>query len=373
MTDCSRRVPSDYGLFTKDVLGTVACGVGTLLLISQLNQKKELYMSLYPLKFTPLLFSKIWGGTHIKDWYQPASSSMENVGESWLVSDVDGNPTIVANGPLAGKQLQELISMHGADLVGERVYRAFGERFPLLIKFIDAAEDLSIQVHPDDDTAWDRHRSLGKTEMWYVMPGTAADATIYLGFKEDSDMEELQQALDQHRVVDLFSLYPVKDGDVAFIPAGQVHAIRKGTIVAEIQENSDVTYRLYDYDRVDANGRKRDLHLTDALDVIDYLKPEDELVQHPALTDNQATPVVYSPYFTTAVLPLSEKLERHFGELDSFVIYMCVEGGARVVSECADAPVVEIRRGEALLIPASVKDITLEPIQAENRLLEVYI
>lgn len=205
-------------------------------------------MQLYPLLFTPRLFHKIWGGQHIKDWYKPLSDTMENVGESWLISAVEKYPTVVANGPLKDNELQDLLEVYMSDLVGDKVYETFGNLFPLLIKFIDADDDLSIQVHPDDDYAFKNEESLGKTEMWYVMPSDP-DASIVLGWRQPMSAEQIGTAIEEGVLSDYLCAYPVRQGDFVMIRPGTVHAMRKGTIVAEIQENSDITYRLYDYSR----------------------------------------------------------------------------------------------------------------------------
>ena len=333
---------------------------------------------LYLLKFTPRLFHKIWGGEHIKEWYRPASDSFENVGESWLISAVEKYPTEVANGPHAGDSLQDLLEVYMSELVGDRVYETFGNTFPLLVKFIDAADDLSIQVHPDDDYAWEHVGTMGKTEMWYVMD-SEPEASLLLGWKHDTDEAHIREAIHEGDLQDHLHLFPVKRGDVALIEAKTVHAIKKGTVVAEIQENSDTTYRLYDYNRVGNDGKLRPLHLESALEVMDYTANGACRVEHHPAPKNGTTTEVVSlaktPYFTTNRLSVATSVQRDFAALDSFVIYICTEGELSVkASDCeGDVPSeVTLRKGEAMLIPACLNDIVLLP-QSPSELLEVYV
>ena len=330
---------------------------------------------LYLLKFTPRLFHKIWGGGHIKEWYRPASDSFENVGESWLVSAVEKYPTEVANGPHAGDSLQDLLEVYMGDLVGDSVYEVFGNTFPLLVKFIDADDDLSIQVHPDDDYALEHVGTLGKTEMWYVMD-SAPDASILLGWKRDMDGQSIRAAIADGTLQDCLQRCPVTRGDVAFLPARTVHAMKKGTVVAEIQENSDITYRLYDYNRRGNDGKLRPLHLELALEVLNY-KADTKGVEKPLLKEDATgvTNLVRTPFFTTNRLYLQTPAQRDYAPLDSFVIYICTEGQLTVRAlDCpAELPAeVALRKGEALLVPACLNDILLTP-SPEAELLEVYV
>ncbi len=330
---------------------------------------------LYLLKFTPLLFHKIWGGGHIKEWYRPASDSFENVGESWLVSAVEKYPTEVANGPHAGDSLQDLLEVYMGDLVGDSVYEVFGNTFPLLVKFIDADDDLSIQVHPDDDYALEHVGTLGKTEMWYVMD-SAPDASILLGWKRDMDGQSIRAAIADGTLQDCLRCYPVTRGDVALLPAHTVHAMKKGTVVAEIQENSDITYRLYDYNRRGNDGKLRPLHLERALEVLNY-KADTKGVEKPLLKEDATGVVnlVQTPFFTTNRLRVQTPAQRDYAPLDSFVIYLCTGGQLTVRAlDCpAELPAeVALRKGEALLVPACLNDILLTP-SPEAELLEVYV
>ena len=231
-------------------------------------------MSLYPFKFKAQLFHKLWGGHTIEKWYDHVPADYENVGEAWVISDIEKYPTEVVNGPHAGDSLQDLLEVYMDELVGGKVYDAFGNHFPLLLKFIEAADDLSIQVHPGDEYALEHEESLGKTEMWYVMP-SPGKGSIYLGWNQMMNASLIHAAIADGSLASYLRPYTVHEGDVAFIPAGAVHAMRRDTIVAEIQENSDLTYRLYDYNRVGNDGRKRPLKLDKALDVMDF-SPENE-------------------------------------------------------------------------------------------------
>lgn len=309
-------------------------------------------MTLYPLKFKPQLLPKVWGS------------------ESWKVSCYGEHVSEVENGQLAGDSLQDLLETYMADLVGDSVYEIYGNRFPLLAKFIDAQDDLSVQVHPDDKTAYDRHRELGKTEMWYVVDADK-DATLTVGFTHDTDMDELQEALKQHRVTDLLQRVPVQQGDVIFLPAGMVHAINRGVKVAEIQESSDITYRIYDYERLGLDGKLRPLHIEEAIEVIDYTACEQPKVQYESL-ELGAVNLVKDPHFTTNLLCFNRVIERDYAPLDSFVIYMCVEGEATIeATECSEPP-LHIGKGESVLIPACLNDIRLTPI-SPAKFLEIYV
>lgn len=330
-------------------------------------------MSLYPLKFRPRLFHKIWGGQHLKQWYDHVPADYENVGESWVMSAVSQYPTEVSNGHLAGDELTDLLEVYMDELVGGAVYDVFENTFPLLIKFIDAADDLSIQVHPNDEQAAEMEQSLGKTEMWYIM-ASDKDASIISGWTQSMDEQRVRQAIQDGTLSDYLRTYPVQAGDSIVVEAGMVHALRHGTLLAEIQENSDITYRLYDYNRVGNDGKHRPLHLDKALQVVNYDSTEATIVHQ---SDGPiASNLASTPYFTTNVLHLQQPIRRDYAPLDSFVVYVCVEGECRVeateVDDAAEAG-VSLRVGEAVLLPACLNDISLTPAPAGCRLLEVYI
>ncbi len=330
-------------------------------------------MTLYPLKFRAQLFHKIWGGHTIAKWYDYVPADYENVGEAWVMSDVKNYPTEVINGPHTGDSLQDLLEVYMDELVGGKVYELFGNHFPLLLKFIDATDDLSIQVHPDDEYALENEESLGKTEMWYVLP-SQEEAAIYLGWKEAMNSSSIHAAITDGSLARYLRDYKVRAGDVAYIPAGTVHAMRRNTIVAEIQENSDITYRLYDYNRVGNDGKQRPLHLDKALRVMDFETKEEAKLTHPEPVINGAVNISKNPYFTANILSPAQAIQRDYAPLDSFVAYMCVEGscGIKALDDDADHQVVSMRKGEAVLIPASVNDILIEP-DGKCQLLEIYM
>jgi mannose-6-phosphate isomerase len=297
----------------------------------------------------------------------------ENVGEAWLISDVEKYPTEVANGSHAGDSLQDLLEVYMDELVGEKVYDVFGNHFPLLLKFIDATDDLSIQVHPDDEYALENEKCLGKTEMWYVLP-SAEDAAVYLGWNKEMNASLIHSAIQDGSLARYLREYKVRAGDVAYIPAGTVHAMRRNTIVAEIQENSDITYRLYDYNRVGNDGRMRPLKLDKALQVMDFAPRNDVSVSHPEPVENGAVNLRKTPYFTANILDITQTVQRDYAPLDSFVAYICVDGACEVTAlDCeSEDKTVALRQGEAVLIPATLNDIRIQPKQM-CKLLEVYV
>ncbi|MFT5249611.1 MAG: mannose-6-phosphate isomerase [bacterium] len=316
----------------------------------------------YPIKFQPILKEKIWGGEKLAKVLNKESNN-PNVGESWEISDVKGDTSIVVNGALKGQTLQELIATYGASLMGGNVYSHFGEKFPLLIKFIDAKTALSIQLHPNDALAQKRHNSFGKTEMWYVLQADK-DAELIVGFQQDSNKEEYISHLKNKKILDILNVDKVKKGDVYFIPTGRIHAIGAGVMLAEIQQTSDVTYRVYDWDRVDYNGIGRELHTELALDAIDYKSQKNYKTQYD-IVKNKPKNILDCNYFTTNILAIDKTLLVDNSAKDSFVIYMCVKGEVTIENET-------IKKGETVLIPASLHTITIKTDQY-SELLEVYI
>lgn len=328
---------------------------------------------LYPFKFRAQLFHKIWGGHSIEKWYDYVPADYENVGEAWVMSDVEKYPTEVSNGAHAGDSLQDLLEVYMDELVGEKVYDVFGNHFPLLLKFIDATDDLSIQVHPDDDYALENEKSLGKTEMWYVLP-SKGDAAIYLGWNQQMNVSLIHAAIADGTLSEYLREYKVHEGDVAYIPAGTVHAMRRNTIVAEIQENSDITYRLYDYNRIGNDGKKRPLKLDKALQVMDF-NPDNEASYAPTMPRiDGVVNLKKTPYFTANLLSPTRPVQRDYALLDSFVAYMCVEGQCEVTAlDCeTEDKSVSMRMGEAVLIPATLNDILITP-QGHCKLIEIYV
>ena len=275
----------------------------------------------YPFIFEPILKERIWGGTKLKEYLNKLITS-ENIGESWEVSTVPESISVVRNGSFVGKNLNELIDLYPEEILGTTVYSQFGKQFPLLFKFLDAREDLSIQLHPNDQLAKVRHNSFGKTEMWYVLQADDK-ARLIVGFKENSSKEEYVKQLASNNIVSLLKEVPVKKGDVFLLETGTIHAIGAGIVIAEIQQTSDVTYRIYDWDRLDANGKARELHTEFALDAINY-KATAAKKEYKA-TENSSTSIVDCPYFKTSLILLN-------GEIvitktaDSFLVFMCTEG-----------------------------------------------
>ncbi|MCW1953125.1 MAG: class I mannose-6-phosphate isomerase [Flavobacteriia bacterium] len=304
-------------------------------------------MNLYPLKFTPILQERIWGGEKLQTSLHK-DGSIPGIGESWEVSGVPGHLSKVSNGPLKGTNLQELIDQYGAALLGKKVFRLFGAAFPILIKFLDAAQDLSIQVHPDDSLAEKRHGSKGKNEMWYVMEA-AQDATLIVGFKEGIDQQRYQAALEKDALLSILDRHEVAQGDAFFIEAGTIHAIGAGILLAEIQQTSDVTYRVYDFNRKDKYGHKRPLHTQEALAALNYSHSKSYKRAYVS-KNNQPTPIVKSPFFTTKHLPVQGSYRSIIDPSDSFKILICVKGSAQVSTNFGEE---NISYGETILLAAS--------------------
>ncbi|KQO32781.1 mannose-6-phosphate isomerase [Flavobacterium sp. Leaf82] len=319
-------------------------------------------IKIYPLQFEPILKDRIWGGEKLKTVLnKPITSNI--TGESWELSTVEGDVSVVANGELKGKSLTELINESPNEILGTKVYERFGNQFPLLFKYLDAREDLSIQVHPNDKLAKERHNSFGKTEMWYVMQADQ-DARIIVGFKEDSSKEEYLENLNNKTLVSILDDVKAKAGDVFFLETGTVHAIGAGLVVAEIQQTSDITYRLYDFDRVDAQGNKRELHVDLALDAINYNKVDTYKKYEKEV--NQSNVVVDCPYFTTNFIPLDGKIDANKNG-ETFTVYMCIEGSFEIRYGNVT---YQYKKGDTVLIPADIRSYVLE---GSASILEVFI
>ncbi len=323
---------------------------------------------LYPIKFKPIFHEKIWGGNRMKPVLNKDYGDLPNCGESWEISGVEGFISEVDNGFLAGNDLQELVEIYMGDLVGEKVYKKFGNEFPLLIKFIDAADDLSVQVHPNDELSKIRHNAYGKTEMWYVVDAEKG-ALINSGFNQEINQEKYLEYFEQGKLMDLLHFDETSPGDVFFIPAGRVHAIGKGALVAEIQQTSDVTYRIFDYNRKDSKGNERELHTELAVDAIDYNFMKDYKTHYKA-EKNVSTEIASCNYFTTNILEFNKEIEKDYNQLDSFVIYMNLDGVFKI--EYEDGTEL-VNKGETILIPASLETFLLKPLTDEVKTLEVYI
>ena len=316
-------------------------------------------------KFSPILKNTIWGGTKIAP-FKNIQTSLRKVGESWEISGVPGNETIVSGGPYAGRNLNDLVAEQKEALVGKANYERFGNEFPLLIKFIDARDDLSIQVHPTDEIAHRQGRERGKTEMWYLMP-SEPEATLLCGLKKHITPDEYKQMVSEKTIVDAIARYRVHEGDCFFLPAGRIHAIGSGCFLAEIQQTSDVTYRIYDFDRHDDLGRPRELHTELAAESINYdVLPDYQTHYTPA--KNQRVQLVECPYFTTSVYDLDQPIDLDYTALDSFVILIGLSG-AGIVTE-ADGTRFVLRAGETILLPATTGRLSVE---GTVKFLETYV
>lgn len=322
-------------------------------------------MNLYPLKFQPILKERLWGGTKLKEVFGKPSTS-DITGESWELSTVKGDVSVVANGDLANTSLQDLIEKYPEQLLGKSVVDRFGTDFPILIKFIDAKQDLSIQLHPNDQLAKERHDSFGKTEMWYIMDADPG-AELIVGFNKDVTKPEYAESLKQNMLLDLLNYEKVKEGDTFFINTGKIHAIGAGVLLAEIQQTSDVTYRVFDFNRKDKEGNLRELHTELALDAIDYDKKDDFKVSY-SKEKNKVNTMVACPYFNTNFLDLSKDISQNTEKRDSFTIYMCVDGEATIEN---DFGTVHLEKGETTLIPANSTKININT--SGVKLLEVTI
>lgn len=322
---------------------------------------------LYPLKFKPIYKDKIWGGQKINTILGGDFSPLPNCGEVWVLSGVEGNQTEIMDGFLEGNELNELVEIYMGDLVGDKVFETYGNEFPILIKFIDANDWLSIQVHPDDELAMERHGTLGKTEMWYIMDAEEKSELIS-GFSKKISKEDYVQHLENKTLKNILNFAPVKKGDVFYIPSGRVHALGPGILLAEIQQTSDNTYRIYDWDRIDKMGMVRDLHTDLALDALDFNVSDDYKTKYEEKL-NETAKMVESPFFTTNIIHLKQGLKKDYSELDSFVILIASEGSFNLT---CDQNTYSIKYGEVILIPANIEEVEIYP-EMDCKILETYI
>ncbi|GHV36043.1 mannose-6-phosphate isomerase [Bacteroidia bacterium] len=299
---------------------------------------------LYPLKFTPSFRSKIWGGQKIKQIFPKVK--LENIGEAWLLSGVEDNETAVSEGNLAANSINDLVEIFMSDLLGDDNYIQFGENFPLLFKFIDANDDLSIQVHPDAHFA-EHHGFAEKNEAWYVLDADE-NAELLLGFNRKTSKKQLLEAIQKGRLSDLLNHVKVAKGDLLFVPAGSIHAIGKGVMLAEIQQSSDTTFRIWDYDRIDTDGLSRKLHIEEALHCLDYEKTVPLIDKFPLET----------PYFTIDNIKISSPHNLNLTDLDSFICLLCVDGAAEIHTDLGDTG---IKKGELVLLPAITNTLQINP------------
>lgn len=322
---------------------------------------------LYPLKFNPIFKDKIWGGQKIKTKLGIDFGELPNCGEVWLISGVEGSPSLVSNGFLKGNELNEVLEVYMGDLVGEKIFSKFRNEFPLLIKIIDSNDWLSIQVHPDDELARKRNLGNGKTEMWYMLDAEP-NAELISGFSQDVQVDTYLEHLKNNSIKDLLNVVHVNKGDVFYIPAGRVHALGPGCLLAEIQQTSDTTYRIYDWDRIDAAGMKRELHTKNALDAIDFNKTTDYKTPYKEEA-NRTTSLVKSPFFITRIINADKPVLKNISELDSFVIYMAVKGHFTLKYDEGE---IGMKLGETVLVPASMRNFVIHP-EESSEILEIFI
>jgi len=323
---------------------------------------------LYPLKFESILKEKVWGGEALSARFNKHSDpETKNIGESWEISAVENEHSVISNGFLAGNDIEELIEVYMGDITGDTIYDKFGNEFPLLIKFIEAQEDLSIQVHPDNELARKRHSAYGKTEMWYILEAKNG-SKIYTGFKEGVTREIYEEAVKSGKLEEIMNIETVKAGDAFFTPAGRVHAIGAGIVLVEIQQTSDITYRLFDWNRKSTGKEKRELHTELAHDAIDFKQAGNSKID-PAPILNESVNLVNCEFFNTNLLYFDQALQKDFYLNDSFVVYICIEGEFFISWE---GNTDKISKGETILIPAMIKEITLKPVN-KAKALEVYI
>ncbi len=322
---------------------------------------------LYPLKFEPILKEKIWGGSSLADNYGKKPGNLKNIGESWELSAVSDNLSVISNGFLAGNNIEEIIEVYMGDITGESVFEEFGNEFPLLIKLIEARDDLSVQVHPDDELAKKRHNAYGKTEMWHILK-SEKNAKIYTGFSNPVSRDSYINAVKNNTIGDLLNIESADPGDTFFTPAGRIHAIGAGIVLAEIQQTSDITYRIYDWGRKDKNGKSRELHTDLALDAIDFNETGKSKIKK-ELLKNKPENLVSCKYFDTNIIQFNEHIARDYNLIDSFVVYICTEG--RFVIRW-DSGSEKVSKGETVLLPAMISDVVLVPEQ-EATVLEIYI
>jgi mannose-6-phosphate isomerase len=335
--------------------------------VPEVDLKNYQMSELYPLKFKPVLKEKIWGGNTLVKHYGKNAVGSNKIGESWEISAVSDNLSVVCNGFLAGNNIEELIEVYMGDITGDSVFDKFGNEFPLLIKLIEARENLSVQVHPGNSMAKERHKAYGKTEMWYILE-SEENAKIYTGFKQPISKELYSEALARGQITDLLNIESAVPGDTFFTPAGRIHAIGAGIVLAEIQQTSDITYRIFDWNREHTFEEKRELHTDLALDAIDFSAAGKNKIRK-NLTLNESENLVSCEFFTTNIVHFNKSFKKDYNLIDSFVVYLCTDG--RFVIKW-DNNGEEVSKGDTILLPAWIKDVVLEPAQ-ESTLLEIFV
>jgi mannose-6-phosphate isomerase len=322
---------------------------------------------LYPLKFEPTLKEKVWGSNRLAANFGKNANGNPKIGESWEISGLPGDESIIANGFLAGNNINELLEVYMGDIAGESVYEKYGDEFPLLIKFIDAASNLSVQVHPGDEMARKLHHAYGKSEMWYVLSAEEG-SLIYCGFRKGISTDDYLRAVQDGNLPGILNAVPARAGDAYWIPAGTIHAIGSGVVLAEIQQASDITYRIYDWDRGNSNETRRELHTDLAMDAL-LFNNQGGRIEQPEIAVNNTVPLVKTDYFHANILTFDTFIRKDYNLLDSFVIFICTSGQAVLHY---DGGTEKITMGETILLPAGLRDIILEP-QPACSLLEVFI
>ncbi|MDR1225781.1 MAG: class I mannose-6-phosphate isomerase [Prevotellaceae bacterium] len=320
-------------------------------------------MDLYPLKFKPILHEKVWGGNKLQKLLNKQAPAAKKIGESWELSSVAGYQSEVSNGFLAGNTIEDLVEVYMDELVGEQIYQTFGVEFPLLVKFLYSNDILSLQVHPNDELAKERHHAYGKSEMWYILDAEP-DAEIIIGFNRDTTPQEFTRRLNNKTLHEITNIEKVAPGEAYYLPAGAIHAMGKGVVAVEIQQTSDITYRIHDW------GRKgRDLHLDLAADAISY-KALTSYKRNAGVVPNVPRSLFTTPYFTVNQLSITRAVQRSYDH-DSFVVYSCTKGSA-IIKYANGTQSETLNMGETMLIPATLRELTIEP-QGNLTLLEAYI
>ena len=324
---------------------------------------------MYPFLFEPNLHSVVWGGQRLRP-YKGLEPSDELIGESWEVSAVPNSCSVISNGEWKGQSLIAVIDQYPDEILGKKVNKKYGGKLPLLVKFIDAKRDLSIQVHPNDEMARRRHGKMGKSEMWYVISADEG-SHLYAGFKKKITPDEYQRRIADGTIVDVLADHSVQAGDVFYLPAGRVHAICGGILLAEVQQSSDVTYRIYDYNRPGMDGKPRELHTELAAEALDY-RVEDQYRTEYEETANKALKIIDSPYFVVRVMEISKPFHRNLLKYDSFIISMCIEGDCTLRVKATGDEIL-LKQGHSTLIPASIADYDIIPLHGTTRILDAMI
>ena len=326
-------------------------------------------MYLYPFLFQPNLHPVVWGGHQLRP-YKGLEPNEEPIGESWEVSAVPSSTSIISNGSLQGRDLTSVIAEFPEEILGHAVNEKYHGQLPLLVKFIDAERDLSIQVHPNDEMAWREHKKMGKSEMWYIIKA-APGSHLYAGFKQQITSDEYYRRIADGTITEVLADHTVKTGDVFYLPAGRVHAICGGIMLAEVQQSSDVTYRIYDYNRPGMDGKPRELHTDLAAQALDYHVEQNYRTEY-VETDNRAIQIIDSPYFDVRVMEIQTPFHRNLLKYDSFVISMCIEGDCKLVMRTNGSEIL-LKAGHTTLIPAAIADYDVIPLNGRTKLLDAFV